>query len=96
MEVNETLVDKLANLARLQFDAAAKKEIQDDLQKMIRFVEKLNELDTTGVEPLLHMSDNVNVLRADEVKGSIPRDAGLQNAAKHDDHFFKVPKVIKK
>ncbi|MFN0083023.1 MAG: aspartyl/glutamyl-tRNA amidotransferase subunit C, partial [Ferruginibacter sp.] len=52
MEVNETLVDKLANLARLQFDAAAKKEIQDDLQKMIRFVEKLNELDTTGVEPL--------------------------------------------
>lgn len=96
MEVNETLVDKLANLARLQFDAAAKKEIQDDLQKMIRFVEKLNELDTTGVEPLLHMSGNINVLRADEVSGSITREAGLRNAAVHDEQFFKVPKVIKK
>ncbi len=96
MEVNEALVDKLADLARLKFDTTAKKEIRNDLQKMIRFVEKLNELDTTGVEPLLHMSGNVNVLRADEVKMGITREAGLQSAGKHDDRFFKVPKVIKK
>lgn len=96
MEVNDVLVDKLANLARLKFDALEKEEIKNDLHKMIQFVEKLNELDTTGVEPLLHMSDNVNVLRADEVKGSITRKAGLQNAAVHDEQFFKVPKVIKK
>lgn len=96
MEVNDALVDKLANLARLKFDADEKEGIKNDLQKMIQFVEKLNELDTTGVEPLLHMSDNVNVLRADEVKGSISREKGLQNAAVHDEQFFKVPKVIKK
>ena len=96
MEVNEALVDKLANLARLNFDAAAKEEIRNDLQKMIQFVEKLNEIDTAGVEPLLHMSGNVNILRTDEVKGSISREAGLKNAAMHDDQFFKVPKVIKK
>jgi aspartyl-tRNA(Asn)/glutamyl-tRNA(Gln) amidotransferase subunit C len=96
MEVNEAMVNKLANLARLKFDDAEKEAIKNDLQKMIKFVEKLNELDTTGVEPLLHMSDNVNILRADEVKGSITREAGLQNAALHDEHFFKVPKVIKK
>ena len=96
MEVNEALVDKLANLARLNFDAAAKEEIRNDLQKMIQFVEKLNEIDTSGVEPLLHMSGNVNILRTDEVKGSISREAGLKNAAMHDDQFFKVPKVIKK
>jgi aspartyl-tRNA(Asn)/glutamyl-tRNA(Gln) amidotransferase subunit C len=66
------------------------------MQKMIAFVEKLNELDTTGVAPLLHMSDNVNVLREDEVKGSISREDGLKNAPLHDDQFFKVPKVIKK
>jgi aspartyl-tRNA(Asn)/glutamyl-tRNA(Gln) amidotransferase subunit C len=96
MEVNDTLVDKLANLARLRFDAAEREGIKNDLQKMIQFVEKLNELDTTGVEPLLHMSDHVNVLREDEVKGSITRVAGLQNAAVHDEQFFKVPKVIKK
>jgi aspartyl-tRNA(Asn)/glutamyl-tRNA(Gln) amidotransferase subunit C len=96
MEVTDALVDKLANLARLKFDLPEKEAIKNDLQKMIQFVEKLNELDTTGVEPLLHMSSNVNVLRADEVKGSITREAGLQNAAIHDDQFFKVPKVIKK
>jgi aspartyl-tRNA(Asn)/glutamyl-tRNA(Gln) amidotransferase subunit C len=96
MEVNDALVDKLADLARLKFDAAEKASIKNDLQKMIQFVEKLNELDTTGVEPLLHMSDNINVLRADEVKGSITRDKALKNAATHDDWFFKVPKVIKK
>ncbi len=96
MEVNDTLVDKLANLARLQFDDAEKAGIKNDLQKMIQFVEKLNELDTTGVEPLLHMSNNVNVLREDEVIGSISREDGLKNAPLHDGQFFKVPKVIKK
>ena len=96
MEVNEALVDKLANLARLKFNEAEKESVKNDLQKMIQFVEKLNELDTTGVHPLLHMSSNVNVLRADEVKGSISRENGLKNAAVHDEYFFKVPKVIKK
>ncbi len=96
MEVNEALVDKLAHLARLKFADSEKAAIRNDLQKMIGFVEKLNELDTTGVEPLLHMSDNVNILRADEVKGSISRREALKNAAVHDEQFFKVPKVIKK
>lgn len=96
MEVNDALVDKLANLARLQFNASEKEGIKNDLQRMIQFVEKLNEVDTTGVEPLLHMSAQVNVLREDVVKGSIDRADGLQNAPVHDDTFFKVPKVIKR
>ena len=96
MEVNDALVDKLAHLARLKFDAHEKEEIKNDLQKMIVFVEKLNELDTTGIEPLLHMTDEINVLREDEVKGSIPRAEALKNAPLHNEKFFKVPKVIKK
>jgi len=96
MEVNDALVDKLANLAKLQFNDIEKAGIKIDLQKMIQFVEKLNELDTTGVAPLLHMSNNVNILREDEVKGSISREEGLKNAPLHDEQFFKVPKVIKK
>ena len=96
MEVNTALVEKLANLSRLKFDDTQKESIKADLQRMIQFVEKLNELDTTGVEPLLHMSDNVNILRADEVKGSIERTEGLKNAPVQDGVFFKVPKVIKK
>ena len=96
MEVNDELVDKLANLARLTFEPAEKAEIKRDLQKMISFIEKLNELDTTGVEPLLFMTDEVNVLREDEVKASISRQEGLLNAPLKDDQFFKVPKVIRK
>lgn len=96
MEVNDALVDKLANLARLQFNDTEKDGIKKDLQRMIQFVEKLNELDTSGVVPLLHMSENINVLREDVVKGSISSEEGLKNAPVHDDNFFKVPKVIKK
>jgi aspartyl-tRNA(Asn)/glutamyl-tRNA(Gln) amidotransferase subunit C len=95
MEVNDALVEKLAHLARLKFDDAEKQEIKADLQRMIVFVEKLNELDLEGVEPLLHMSDEVNVLREDEVKGSVSRSEALKNAPMHDEQFFKVPKVIK-
>lgn len=96
MELNDALVENLANLARLQFNEQEKEIIKHDLQRMIHFVDKLNELDTQGVEPLLHMTDNVNVLRNDELKGSISRSAGLQNAPDTDGVFFKVPKVIRK
>jgi len=96
MEVNDALIEKLAHLARLEFNDAEKEEIKRDLQRMIAFVEKLNELNLEGVEPLLHMTDEVNILRDDEVKGSISREEGLKNAPLHDEQFFKVPKVIKK
>jgi aspartyl-tRNA(Asn)/glutamyl-tRNA(Gln) amidotransferase subunit C len=96
MEVNDQLVDKLAHLSRLQFTDTEKAGIKNDLQRMIGFVEKLNELDLAGVEPLLHMSPEVNVLREDEIRGSVSRSAALSNAPLHDEQFFKVPKVIKK
>jgi aspartyl-tRNA(Asn)/glutamyl-tRNA(Gln) amidotransferase subunit C len=96
MEVNEALVNKLAHLSRLQFNETEKEEIRNDLQRMIVFVDKLNELDLDGVEPLLFMSEEVNVLREDEIKGSISREEALKNAPLHDEQFFKVPKLIKK
>lgn len=96
MEVNDAMVDKLAHLSRLQFNETEKAEIKKDLQRMIGFVEKLNELNLDGVEPMLFMSDEVNVLREDEIKGSVSREEALKNAPLHDGQFFKVPKVIKK
>ena len=80
----------------LKFDEAERQEIKSDLEKMIGFVDKLKELDTTGVEPLLHMSSNINVLREDVVSNMLSREEALQNAPLHDAQFFKVPKVIKK
>lgn len=96
MEVNDDLINNLARLARLEFNDAERTEIKSDLQKMIGFIDKLKEVDTAGVEPLLHMSENTNVLRDDEVNGSISREDALKNAPLHDEVFFKVPKVIKR
>ena len=90
------MVEKLAHLARLKFNEEEKQEIKTDLQRMISFVEKLNELNLDGVEPLLHLSDEVNVLREDEIKESVSREDALKNAPLHDEEFIKVPKVIKK
>jgi aspartyl-tRNA(Asn)/glutamyl-tRNA(Gln) amidotransferase subunit C len=96
MEVNDAMVDNLAKLSRLQFNEQEKEIIKTDLQRMIEFVDKLKELDTTGVEPLMHMSDSVNVLREDKVQGSISREEALKNAPDNDGVFIKVPKVIER
>ena len=96
MDVNEELVSHLANLSRLHFSEDEKKEIREDLQRMISFVEKLNELNTDGLEPVLHMSTEVNRLRKDEVKGSVTVEEALSNARDSYGHFFTVPKVIRK
>lgn len=96
MDVTDALVDKIAHLARLDFPQSEKAAMKKDLERMIRFVEKLSELDTTGVPPLLHMSDVVNNLREDEVRGSISRREALENAPSATGQYFLVPKVIKK
>lgn len=96
MQINNELVDKLADLAKLEFDENSKKEIIKDLSRIISFVDKLNELDTKNVEPLIYMSDEVNVLREDEIKQEITQAESLKNAPKKDSDFFKVPKVIDK
>ncbi len=95
MEVNDALVEKLAHLSRLHFNETEKAEIKNDLQRMIAFVEKLNELNLDDVKPLLHMSEEINVLREDEVKEALNRKDALKNSPLHDEVFFKVPKVIK-
>ena len=94
MQVDEKLVDDLAHLSRLEFNALEKESIRKDMEKIIGFVEKLNELDTTGVEPLRHMSEVMNVMRADEVQGSVKTETALKNAPLNDGTFIKVPKVI--
>ena len=95
MEVNDALIDNLTNLACLEFNAVEKEEIKKDLQRMVSFVEKLNELDTTGVSPLLQMSAEVNAWREDQPESSEIREEALKNAPLADANYFKVPKVIK-
>jgi len=96
MEVTTALVEKLANLSRLYFTDEEIQACTADLQDMVSFVDKLNEVDTTGVLPILHMGDAVNALREDVVKGSVSREEALLNSPIKDTQFFKVPTVIKK
>ena len=96
MEVNDALLDKLADLARLEIEPAERQGLKQDLQRMISFVEKLQELDSGDAKPQLHMTDEINVLREDIVQGSVSREEGLKNAPDTDGVFFKVPKVIRK
>ncbi|TAD82256.1 MAG: Asp-tRNA(Asn)/Glu-tRNA(Gln) amidotransferase subunit GatC [Bacteroidetes bacterium] len=94
MQVNEKMVDHLAHLSRLEFSPAEKVAMMADLEKMTAFVEKLNELDTTGVEPLRHMAQATNVWRPDAVESSMTHHDALSNAQNHNGDFFLVPKVI--
>ena len=95
MEVNDALVENLCKLACLEFDEAGKQEIKKDLQKMIGFVEKLNELDLRDVEPLLYMGEETNVLRDDIPQNALSRAEALKNAPAADNIYFKVPQVVK-
>ena len=96
MKINTETVDKIAHLARLEFENEAKEQIMKDMNNMLAFIDKLNELDTTNIEPLIYMSDEVNVLREDVVKQEITQQEGLKNAPKRDSDYFKVPKMIEK
>ena len=96
MQVNNELVSHLAHLSKLNVAPEKMDKLVTDMQDLVVFVAQLNALDTTGIVPLMHMGDAVNVLRADEVGGSITSAAALQNAPETDGVFFKVPKVINK
>jgi aspartyl-tRNA(Asn)/glutamyl-tRNA(Gln) amidotransferase subunit C len=96
IKISEETVDKLANLARLEFNGKEKEEIINDLNRMLEFVGKLNELDTSNIEPLIYMNDEKNILREDEVKQTISQKEALSNAPKKDSDYIKVPKVVEK
>ncbi len=93
-KIDTKTVDEIAHLARLEFNDEAKAEILNDMNRMLAWVDKLNELDTDKVEPLIYMSEERSVLREDEVKQTLTQKEALQNAPKKDSDYFKVPKVI--
>lgn len=96
MQVDHALIQHLAHLSRLNVAPEKIDQLVQDMQDLVGFVEQLNALDTTGTKPLMHMGDAYNVLRADEVVGSISNQAALSNAPDAAAPYFKVPKVIRK
>lgn len=94
MNIDEKTVEDIAHLARLEFDPQRAKELSAEMTKILGWMEKLNEINTENVEPLIHISTEVNVLRKDEVNNVLDHDAALKNAPKKDSNYFRVPKVI--
>ncbi|MFN3874763.1 MAG: Asp-tRNA(Asn)/Glu-tRNA(Gln) amidotransferase subunit GatC [Flavobacteriales bacterium] len=97
MRIDDATLDRIAELARLDYsDPAARKAILADMEKVLAFVEKLNEVDTTGVEPLIFMTDESDVLRDDVAEVTITKQEALMNAPAKDSDYFKVPRVVDK
>jgi len=96
MNINEELVDHIAHLARLSFEGEAKEAIIADMEKITDFMDKLNQVDTDNVEPLIFMSDEVNRLREDVAVQSVTHEEALRNAPKKDSDYFRIPKVLDK
>lgn len=95
MHIDDKTIDHIARLSRLEFSGDERKAITGDLERILDLVNKLNELDTTGVEPLIHMTDANNVLRDDVVREEISHEEAMRNAPKKDSDYFRVPKVVK-
>ena len=96
MKVDKKLVDKVARLANLEFDESGKEKMVLDMDKIISFIDKIEELDTKSIQPLVYMSEETNVLRSDEVGEHNTKEDALKNAPQKDSDYFKVPKVLKK
>lgn len=94
MSVTKKDIEKIAQLARLKFDDAELEGFTSDMNTILSYMEKLNELNTDNVEPLSHPNENTNIFREDELKKSITTEDALKNAPDKDEMFFKVPKVI--
>ena len=96
MEINNKLIHDIAKLSRLNFDNNSAEKMKEDLQKILDFIDKLNEIDTDGIEPLIYMSEEVNVLRSDDISQETTQKEALKNAPQKDSDYFKVPTVLKK
>lgn len=94
MKIDKDTLNKIAHLARLEFNEKDTDQMLKDMNNIVAFVEKLNEVNTDGVEPLTTMSYEVNALREDEVKPHMDHGYALKNAPKKDADYFRVPKVL--
>ncbi len=94
MIIDEKTIHKVAELARIEIKEEEVERLSIDMNKILLFMEKLNELDTTNVKPLVYMNEEVNVWREDVIKQEITTTEALKNSAAHNENFFLVPKII--
>ena len=96
MEINNEIIEKLADLAKLDFTESEKVALQKDMTQIISFFEKMNEINTDNIEPLIFMNEHENVLRSDDSQLIINHQEALSNAPDKDSDYFRVPKFLDK
>ncbi|HEY8402282.1 MAG TPA: Asp-tRNA(Asn)/Glu-tRNA(Gln) amidotransferase subunit GatC [Cytophagaceae bacterium] len=94
MSVDKDTLRKIAHLARLDFDPKDEESLLNDMNKILAWVDKLQELNTDNVQPLIHMSQEVNVLREDKAENTLKHEDALKLAPKKDSDYFRVPKFL--
>lgn len=95
-KIDVKLISKLEKLSRLKLNDSERSKISEDLDSIVSMFDTLQEVDTEGIAPLRHMSEVVNVLRADEVQGELTNEAALKNATTTHEGFIAVPKFLNK
>ena len=96
MQVDRELILRLETLAQLELSEDERAMMQKDLELIITMVDKLQEIDTNGLEPLIHLGSNQSILRDDQPRNQLSKEAALSNATIKDENYFLVPKVIEK
>ena len=94
MSISREQTEHVAHLSRLHLSDAELDRLSDDLAHILAYVDKLNELDTSDVEPMVHGIEGRQPLRGDAVGESLQRDEALQNAPESSEGCFKVPRII--
>ena len=96
MKIDNKLIRDIAALAKLRFDEKSTKEMISDMEKIIGFLDKLSEVDTSGIEPLIYLNEEETTLRTDEITNEVSQKDALKNAPEKDSDYFRIPTVLKK
>tara|TARA_B110001450_G_scaffold58097_1_gene54779 strand:+ start:575 stop:868 length:294 start_codon:yes stop_codon:yes gene_type:complete len=96
VKINKEIITKLSSLSKLKFNNEETELISEDLSKMVNFINQLKEIDTEGIEPLIHMNEEMNNWREDKLGEVLDQEKALSNSPTKDSTYFKLPKVLDK
>tara|TARA_B100000401_G_C52657237_1_gene648405 strand:+ start:25 stop:324 length:300 start_codon:yes stop_codon:yes gene_type:complete len=96
MKVTNKLISDLAELAKLRFNKSENEKMKSDFKNMLGFINKLSEVNTKDIEPLIYLSDEINSLREDNISIKLSKEMALKNSTSSNSDYFTIPKVLKK
>ena len=96
MKVTNKLISDLAELAKLRFNKSENEKMKSDFKNMLDFIDKLSEVNTKNIEPLIYLSDEINSLREDNISTKLAKEMALKNSTSNNSDFFTIPTILKK